>query len=969
MLRARTSASSDVPNGEGNDPGFISPGYLFLLSFAFCSFVALVVQKLLLPMMPDLHGGHGLIAGDSVVFHNAAWEIALEVRANGWQEWALFPPGFTGNVGLLSALYVFFGPEPAAFILFNVAAHATGAVTLYLIAKLLVPGRAGAVGGLVGATLFTCFPSALLWYSQVHKDSFAIAGTLLMLYVWLRFQKRPVNLKQSLKLTLMVLLGALLVITVRPYLMAVVASGFVASYVLSLAGQILVKPKSIKLATEFGLLLFLVIQICGAAFSARLPSAASTFEVRSTPIQNEWKWEDTRFVPQWIEAPLEKVSVLRLNYLDYNRSVEAQTTIDSDRAPSDSIALLKYLPRALYIGCFAPFPETWGQKMALPQLAVAGETFIWYLFFPGILLIAYFCPGRALFSGIIFSIALITIYSYTTPNVGTLYRVRYGFWMFLLLCGSLGWAVFILKFLARAAEFSGKSAKKDAVVGDLSELRDTSSFSSVAAAGAVTLFITLCGFLCFLVRDLLLIHSAGITERMDVFFSAMMLPMVFVNCLALPMGDTVTRPFVRAYQSNGKKAASEMIRQFLGMGGLLMGCAAVFVFLFANLLVRSVLGDETPESIATGTLYLRLFTPIVFLSAWTVLGNCVLNGLYQHRHAALAGLVVPFCAIASILIVNGQAVLLAGIVGMLAGTLVNAVIVIILCRRNGITLLPSFPPGPAVYSEVKPYGWLVAAAVFTAIVVPVNFAFAGSVGPGALSAWAFANKITTLFTSLFAVSVTAVVLPYLARKFHYEPKDSTRDQFYFLVVVGTWVGIFLSVAISIFAEPVVYALFKEGAISDSQIKDLGNVIRIGAMQIPVAIAGAILIKLIAVSGATVTTLIATFLGLVGNIAVNVILVPGMGIEGVAVGALVFITIATFSLAVALRRKSGTSLRFSFVLLFGWIVCGTVTELIGQRSVSGILVALLLLCSLGALHYYSWVRGIHHLSTVQENSEE
>lgn len=89
-------------------------------------------------MMPKLHGGHGLIKNDAIVFHNAAVELVASIHANGWSEWSLFPTGNFGNVGVLAALYTRFGPEPAVFIPLEVAiAGGTGSTGKSLVKRFL----------------------------------------------------------------------------------------------------------------------------------------------------------------------------------------------------------------------------------------------------------------------------------------------------------------------------------------------------------------------------------------------------------------------------------------------------------------------------------------------------------------------------------------------------------------------------------------------------------------------------------------------------------------------------------------------------------------------------------------------------------------------------------------------------------------------------------------------------------------
>ncbi len=129
-------ASSPVDNGLS----FPSSPLFWSLSFAYASFMALLLQKAVLPLFPEMHAGHGLLMNDAIVFHNMATEIAQRIHAIGWSEWRIYPQGASANVGVLSALYALLGPDPAWFIPFNAAAHATGALLIYRIGARLVDG-------------------------------------------------------------------------------------------------------------------------------------------------------------------------------------------------------------------------------------------------------------------------------------------------------------------------------------------------------------------------------------------------------------------------------------------------------------------------------------------------------------------------------------------------------------------------------------------------------------------------------------------------------------------------------------------------------------------------------------------------------------------------------------------------------------------------------------------------------------
>ena len=173
-------------------PKYSTPVILWILFFCFATSAALLFQKLLLPLLPSLHAGQGLLYGDSINFHTAAVQLAERIRLEGWSAWSIYPArGYTGNVALLGALYAIFGVEPSLIVPVNAAVHASCGVLIYQISRLIAVGKTGRIAGVLAATLFVVFPSALNWYAQVHKDGFAIAAVLVVL--WSRSEERRVG--------------------------------------------------------------------------------------------------------------------------------------------------------------------------------------------------------------------------------------------------------------------------------------------------------------------------------------------------------------------------------------------------------------------------------------------------------------------------------------------------------------------------------------------------------------------------------------------------------------------------------------------------------------------------------------------------------------------------------------------------------------------------------------------------------
>jgi len=918
--------------------GFAFPTERFFwsVSFIYACFMALLLQKAVLPLWPEMHAGHGLLMNDAIVFHNMAVEIAERIRSVGWSEWKIYPHGAAANVGLLSLLYALLGPDPAWFIPFNAVAHATGALLIYRMGVRLVDGGVGKLGGLLAAICFLVFPSALQWYGQNHKDAFAIAGLLLLLDAWLVLHDDHFRngLRNILGILFLVLLGTVLLGLVRPYFVVIAALGFFISFLIASVWRSRMKFA----ATRLG---FVAVVAFLAVVFVRYGTAEAIYrgspEVLNIVESEKLRWKESDWMPSTFDKTLQRASELRIHFIYFGRSVGAGSEIDGNRLPNTALTALAYMPRALFVGLFAPFPDMWGERVTLPRLIGAMETACWYLAFLGVIVSVARHRNRKMLAGAVFCATLIAVLAYIHPNLGTLYRQRFGLWHFFMLLGCLGWASFFLRRLSRHhnPEFV---TPLDDVLQEKRSIRLTVA-DSISRQGSVVILITLTCYLGFFARDLLLTGQLGLGGKLDAFFAAAMIPMFFVSCLAIPIGDALVPPFISA-QYGAHKSNENLMRGTLSLAFLLLVGVTFFVLLGAPWLVSLVLQTATEEVQGLAVSLVRWFAPIIMLSAWTVVGNAALNSLFKPLASARAQLAVPVMTLSAMVLAPSEHIMFASIGGMLLGTLINALFVFWQLRVSGLLLLPGKAMFTSTYDVRRLYLPLVAAAVLPAAVIPMNYAFAASVSQGMAAAWGFASKVVILFSGLASVGVTTVVLPRLVDLICTGGARAGRDA-NLLIALGIWLGGLLMLGGFLFAEPLIAILLGKG-LSVAEVGDLALIAKIGMMQIPVVIVGVLVHKLALATGLSSRIMYSSVLAFASNLAINFFLVPKIGVLGVAIGVLSGGVIGLIVLLKGVHRQIDLSLQATCICLVCWLAWIVVCIGLLFESVAAVIVAIVLL---------------------------
>jgi hypothetical protein len=214
-LREHPRAASDSDACRGAPIPWWPLGLAF---FAYTAMVAVLVQVVLLPhVFPAYHAGHGLlIGGDWLEFHRIASRLADQIRAEGWGLWTLRPEG-QAPVGITALIYALTVSEPWTVIPLNAALHATAALMLLRILLCFVAEWRLAIWGVFP---FLLYPSAMTWYTQIHKDGFFILGAYCFVYGWILLARVETWQRRwwpPARASLWILTGAALVWVVRPY--------------------------------------------------------------------------------------------------------------------------------------------------------------------------------------------------------------------------------------------------------------------------------------------------------------------------------------------------------------------------------------------------------------------------------------------------------------------------------------------------------------------------------------------------------------------------------------------------------------------------------------------------------------------------------------------------------------------------------------------------------------------------------
>jgi len=395
----------------------------------------------LLPNTFDQNGTGLTFAIDGASYQRVASNLADEMQTNGVAAWLNTKAPFHSRLYSLSFVtsgrllgHNILGAEPL-----NLFFYLAILGCIYFLGREIFDARAG----FVAASIVALWPSFLLHSTQLIRDSMSIACFLALVLVLTLLLSRECAWRGTVAAGVSGAVVVTLFWLLRGNMWNVVLVAVALTFVLQVAR--IVHRDRLMLGNVIALLVIIAAMLL---VPARLestslpgvkppetplaippisgPSPIFPPPIRTTPIQGSiWA------------GVVRQISARRSGFRSYTSQA---SNIDGDvqfHSPKD---ILRFVPRALVIGFFAPFPKMWFQAGSFGRagrLLSGAETLAMYLFYVAVGF-SLWHDRRNLRMWFVFLVAATGMLALglVVVNAGALYRIRYVFWMLLIVIGS-----------------------------------------------------------------------------------------------------------------------------------------------------------------------------------------------------------------------------------------------------------------------------------------------------------------------------------------------------------------------------------------------------------------------------------------------------------------------------------------------------------------------------------------------------
>jgi putative peptidoglycan lipid II flippase len=403
-------------------------------------------------VFPDLVNPSGIIADDAFTYHKEAISLVEILKQQGVGAWLAAP--FQFHVKLYSLSFAIFGPLLGFN---NLSAEPLNVIyylaILYLVFKLGLEAfnRRTAI---LAACVVALWPSFALLTTQLLRDPLFIIAMLTMVIASVRLLTNTYSWRSGLLTGALGAAAGFLLWIVRKAMWEAVLAIVLLGICLLLARHF--RERRVLAGNLAGIALILGMVIAAPYIAptprkvapAQLPSQErAAIENQPLSLTGEQAANSAITGAEQAKPRLSRLAArIRLLRHRFNKVYETRASssnIDIDVEFASLADIAWYLPRAAVIGFFAPFPNMWltpVDRAGRARRMLAGmETITMYLI-EVLMIFGLWSARRRLPVWMLFLTAAIGVVALgmVVANIGTLYRMRYAFWILLIIIGMEG---------------------------------------------------------------------------------------------------------------------------------------------------------------------------------------------------------------------------------------------------------------------------------------------------------------------------------------------------------------------------------------------------------------------------------------------------------------------------------------------------------------------------------------------------
>lgn len=434
-----------------------------------------------------------------------------------------------------------------------------------------------------------------------------------------------------------------------------------------------------------------------------------------------------------------------------------------------------------------------------------------------------------------------------------------------------------------------------------------------------------------LIRESFLSAYYATTYVADAYVAASQIPNVIFAIISAGLVSTFIPIYSRIINKEGEERAENYLNNILSL---------VFVFTIIVIGLGLIFTEELVSLLRPGfkdqqlLLTIKLLKITLFALLFNGVGN-ILNGYQQYHDRFLVGPVggflMNFVVITSI-IISAKTDLLVLAYGLVIAALAQLLVTYFVARSKSSY---RFKPGINLKDPyLKPMLLMAMPIILGSSIGQINAtvdgAFASNLGVGASSTLNYASKISGAVYGLFVSSITTVMYPTIIRQ---ASAGKIEEMKVTMVKILNSIAIIIvpaTVGLIVLSKPVVNLIHKRGSMTEAEVILIASVLVFLSLGLIAQSLKDVMVRTFYSLHDSMSPVFSSVITVGTNIILNIILVPTMGVKGLALATTISGFVGFIALFIVLNRKiNGIPMRELLItfgkILFASIIMGVVAH--------------------------------------------
>ncbi|PNQ73165.1 virulence factor MviN [Hanstruepera neustonica] len=399
---------------------------------------------------------------------------------------------------------------------------------------------------------------------------------------------------------------------------------------------------------------------------------------------------------------------------------------------------------------------------------------------------------------------------------------------------------------------------------------------NITTVALITILVKGFGFY----KEVVVASNIGLSELLDTFFIALLLP-GFINQVFLIAFKSVFIPNYVAELKGGDNTGTVQSTSFL----ITLGAGLVFTlvaFLFTDVFLETFFNGHSEDYYQLVKTQFYYLAPCIVIWGFCALLEGMLNIYNEFKFASIHPILTSISMLVCLLIFKEELQEKVLAVGMLIGSSLELLLLIIVCLRKQIINLKKVDfQNKNVKMMFNQLPARVSSGFLTGLIPVTDQYFAATLAVGSIAALNYGMKIPAFFSSIIVMALGSVLLPYFSN-LNYDNRELAFKKLMTILKVLFISLIIIVIPLIIFSTPIIAILFERNAFKADDTILVANIQMIFLISIPFTICGDAIVRFLTSINKNAFLAYVSFGTMIFNFILDYIFMQYYGILGIAI---------------------------------------------------------------------------------------